>query len=309
MSLVFQPFHDDCLPALTELWNAAAAGCHGFWPLTADVFRRHFQGFPNFAPGRLLLAYSGGELVGMAHGDVVDMRPYYPRAGVVSALLVRPDRQGRGFGQALLREALARLDGGGETLVDALGAWPYSSYYVGLIDGSERAGVDCANPAALRVFAKAGFRRGRESLVMRAPLAPAAPGAETPPRFAGTRAACRSREGEDTWLDVCFRHWRAYDHALVDAQGQELAQAIYARMDGYSEHCGRELYSVYGVNTPERWRRQGFAARNLRLMQARLASLGGQEMEVHVYADNLPAVRLYESVGFKPIGRDVIMRR
>ena len=326
MSLVFHQFQDDSLPALTELWNASAANCHGFHPLAPEDFRRHFHEFPNFTPGRLLLAHAGGELVGMVHYDVVDMRPYYPRAGVVSAIMVRPGARGRGFGRALLNEALARLKKSGETLIDALGAWPYSSFYVGLIDGSERAGVDCADPVALGLFAKAGFRRGRESLIMRAPMAPipgaasmagagAAPGAALgkemglPPRLAGTRAVCRSREGETTWLDVCFRRWRAYDHALVDEEGRELAQAIYARMDGYSEHCGRELYSVYGVNTPERWRRQGFAARNLRLMQARLASLGGQEMEVHVYADNLPAVRLYESVGFKPIGRAVIMRR
>lgn len=323
MSLVFHQFQDDSLPALAELWNASAARCHGFHPLSPEDFRRHYREFPNFSPGRLLLAYAGGEggdPVGMVHYDVVDMRPYYPRAGVVSAIMVRPGARGRGLGRALLNEALARLEKSGETLIDALGAWPYSSFYVGLIDGSERAGVDCADPVALGLFAKAGFRRGRESLIMRAPMAPAAgagAGAARgaaleeglPPRLAGTRAVCRSRDGETTWLDVCFRRWRAYDHALVDEEGRELAQAIYARMDGYSEHCGRELYSVYGVNTPERWRRRGFAARNLRLMQARLAAQGGQEMEVHVYADNLPAVRLYESVGFKPIGRAVIMRR
>ena len=164
MNLVFHQFQADYLPALTELWNAAAGDCYGFHPLTADILRRHVLEFSAFSPEKLLVASSQGTIVGMVHYDVVNMVPYYPRAGVIAALLVRPDWRGRGCGQALLREALARLSAGGETLVDALGAWPYSSYYVGLIDGSERAGIDCADAAALRIFSKAGFLRGRRAL-------------------------------------------------------------------------------------------------------------------------------------------------
>ena len=309
MSLIFHLFQNNYLPALVELWNASARDCHGFFPLTEEIFRQHLFSRPSFSPEQLIVASYHGATVGMLHYDLIDVNPY-PYAGAIAALLVHPDYRDRGYAQAMLREALNRLRRHGVSCVDALGAWPYSSYYNGLIDGSERAGPDLRDSALLRIFEKAGFRRGRESLIMRAPLPPGGDNSEI--RLAvpeNELVYCQSRDGKNTWLDQAFRYWQTYDHVLLNEQGQPLAYAIYARMNGYCEYTGREVYSVYGVNTPERRQRQGFATRNLRLMQARLAALGGQEMEVHVYTDNLPALRLYRATGFEEIGKTVIMRR
>lgn len=311
MSLIFHLFQNNYLPETVALWNASAADCHGFYPLTEDIFRRHVLWSPGFSPERLIVAGYHGALVGLLHYDIVDVFPY-PRAGVISAVMVHPDYRQNGFAAAMLQEAVERLERQGVAMIDALGAWPYSSYYVGLIDGSERAGVDLRNSAAQWLFSRAGFRKRRPSLIMRAPIPPASALAEEPELLARPSAElvyCQPRDGKTTWLDRAFRHWQAFDHVLLNEHGRVLSNAIYARMDGYSEYVGKEVYSVYGVNTPEFCRRQGYAAENLRRMQARLASLGGQEMEIHTYADNFPAIRLYESVGFRKIGETVIMRR
>jgi len=347
MSIIFHLFQNNYLADIVALWNAAAKDCYGFYPLTPEILRRHVLEYAEFSPERLIVASRGREPLGFLLYDVVDVCPY-PRAGVIAALAVHPDYWGQGIAQKLLQEALARLRRQRVQVIDALGAWPYSSYGVGLIDGSERAGPDLRNGAALWLFEKAGFKRERESLIMRAKIpefprpaanenSPQNSNAKTPgglvvppggidfsrteenfssdgfapaltPRPAEELVYCQTRDGKQTWLDRCFRHWQAFDHVLLNAQGQTLTNAIFARMDGFCETAGREIYAVYGVNTPERFQRLGYAERNFAQMRRRLASLGGQEMEIHVYADNRPAVGLYEKCGFYTVGRNVIMR-
>ncbi|GHS90876.1 hypothetical protein FACS1894139_05200 [Planctomycetales bacterium] len=290
-----RPYHSADLSRVVALWNDAARECFGFFPLTEKIFHDHVLAAPFFQPPRLLLAWEKEALVGMIHFDVVEVAPY-PRAGVVAAIMTRSDRRRQGIGKTLLQTALAPMRGEA-TYFAALGCWPYSSFYAGLIDGSERSGIDRRNAAAQNLFASAGFTRGRRSLIMRGALSPPDDKVEIAADF------YREKYPEaGQWLDVATRHWTPSRQILLDAAGHGLSYATYARMDGYAEFCGKEIYAVYAVRTPAICRRRGYARRNLLALQRHLAALGGEMIEVHVYADNDAGIKLYQSLGFATVG-------
>lgn len=287
--------------AVVALWNRGATETHGFFPLDSALFATRIEGVARFRPERLLLATHAGAVVGMLHYDVV-AEPYYASAGTVEAVCVDPAYRRRGIGRALLEAALSALRAERLAFVDGGGGWPYSPFYTTLIDGSERSGPWLHDRAALALFEGAGFRRDRESIVMRHDLQ------ALPPVEPELRIHYGSRSKERTWLDFVFRGWALYDHAAVADEGFSVARAIHGRMEGLSDALGAEWHALFGVYTPEGWRGRGWAGRNLAALLARMAGMGVRGVELHVYSDNEPAVRLYRRAGFQEQGRTTLLR-
>lgn len=298
-------FSTAALDEIARLWNANAAGRHAFFPWTGDLLRTQLA--PNDRmSGRLLTARSGdGLLLGFVHVNQV-LEDGYPWAGVVEAILVDVAFRNRGIGASLLDAALSAI---GEfrprpEFADALGAWPFGYAFNILMDGSERSGVFLSEPAIYRLFRRVGFQPVKKSIVMRAELS----GVEGRPipRGAGFYIAKRT---ERTWLDRVFRGRELWDHDLSRWDGRLLSRSIFGFMEGESKHEGRALFSVFGVNTPRDLQRRGYAGVNLSHLMAHARELGGELMELHVYADNEPALALYRSLGFKPVGETVMMHK
>lgn len=293
MGMYFRIFQDDLCARAVEIWNRSATDWHGYNPLTPELFEAHIIRSGRFRAENFLFLERNGETVGWVHYDIVDVPPY-PRCGVICALMVVPELRCQGLGEKLLQEALFRLQRQGARQISGLGAWPYSPFYGGLIDGSERAGVPDNQRGMIWLLDKMGFSRMRTSHCMRADLAAFRDGLHE-----GEQAYYQSRAGKDTWLDYVFRRWELFDHALLSAGGEVLSRAIHARMSGLCEQEGREIHAVFGVNTPTELRGKGHALRNLQVLFARLSASGAQEAELHVYADNAPALGLYEKLGFR----------
>lgn len=60
---------------------------------------------------------------------------------------------------------------------------------------------------------------------------------------------------------------------------------------------------LFGMLVYERFRGQGYGARILHALFERLFSQGCSRIVLEVASDNLPAVRLYQKMGFRPIER------
>lgn len=298
---------DSAAGALADLWNVSAPGAYGFFPLTADRIAARILREKRFHPKRLLFAREGAAAVGFLHWDVVN-EPYYAPAAAVEAFGVRPEARRRGIGTALLTRALHEIDREPVRFVDAGGTFPYTPFYSTLIDGSERSGPFLEDVAVLRLLEGKGFHRERESLVMTRDLRTDLP-APPDPEADGAVLTTTPRAGKLTWLDYVFRGWDLLDRILLRPDGQLLSRAITARMDGFSDHTERERFALFGVNTPEPLRGKGQATRMLRQCLAHLAAEGAEEVELHVYADNTPALRLYRRIGFRERTRTVVMRR
>lgn len=293
------------LDEVARLWNANAAGRHAFFPWTGEMLARQLVERGEFI-GTLLAARNGdGGLLGFAHVSQVRENGS-PWAGVVENIMVDACHRRQGMGDALLSAALGviatfrpRPD-----FVDALGAWPFGYAFNTLADGSERSGVFLSDPALYRLFRRAGFHPARKSLVMRAELATIA--GRPIPRGGGFYIGRRT---ENTWLDRVFRGRELWDHDMTLSDGRLLSRSIFGYMKNESRQEGRAIFSLFGVNTPRDVQGKGYAGVNLSHMMMHVRDLGGEAMELHVYADNEPALRLYGGLGFKPVAETMMMHK
>lgn len=298
-------FTPAALDEVARLWNGNAVGRHAFYPWTGELLRDQLcvDGKP---AGKLLVARADDDLLlGFIHANQV-LEDGYPWAGVVEMILVDAAFRCKGVGSALLNGALAVISGfqPRPEFVDALGAWPFGFSFNVLADGSERSGVFFSEPETYRLFRRAGFQPVRKSIVMRAELSHTV-GRELP-RGSGFFIGKRT---ERTWLDRVFRGRELWDHDLSRWDGRMLSRAIFGFMEGESRHEGRAIFSLFGVNTPRDLQRKGYAGVNISHLMNHVRDLGGEVMELHVYADNEPALALYGALGFKPVGETVMMHR
>ena len=295
------------LEQVARLWNNNAAGRHAFFPWTAELLRRLLTDERGAPVGHLLLAVDAkDEAVGFLHYNQV-IEDGYPWAGVIEAVLVDAPWRGHGVGTALLDAALRDMDTFRlrPDFVDALGAWPFGYAFNALADGSERSGVFLSEPAVYRLFRRAGFEPVRKSIVMRSVLSEAA--------FRETPDNCGyhiEKRSERTWLDRVFRGRELWDHDLCRFQdGRVLSRCIFGFMENESRHEKQAVFSVFGVNTPADMQRKGYAGVNISHLMRHLIQMGGEVLELHVYADNTPALALYTSLGFKPIAETAMMHK
>ncbi|MDR3212102.1 MAG: GNAT family N-acetyltransferase [Planctomycetota bacterium] len=291
------------IPTLVEiaaLWNRNAVGRHGFYPWDADLLQRALVTCQEAA--LILEARDTSGLLGFALLSWMQEANYTPGAAL-EAILVDQDFRGRGVGTLILQKALSLVDklAGNSRLVDALGAWPYGFALTTLADGSERSGVFASEDGLLRLFQRHNFQLARKSLVMRTPAGDR--GAELPLGFTVKQELRR----DSTWLDRVFRNRELWNHNLLDPRGVVLSNAIYGFMPGETAREGKNLFSLFGVNTPEYAKRQGYAILNLRLLLGEIARIGGDLLEIHVYADNQPALGLYRRLGFQPVAETIAM--
>lgn len=296
----------ETLTRVAQIWNGNAAGRHAFYPWTVDLLLPLLTGGDGSPVGHLFTAHHSpsGETIGFVHGNIV-REDGYPRAGVVEAIMVDAPYRRNGVGTALLAAAVNKMSAQRPMLIDALGAWPFGYAFNTLADGSERSGVFLSEPSTYRLFRAAGFDPVRRSTVMRADIR----AAEHRPVPEGCGFYIGKRT-ENTWLDRVFRGRALYDHDLVRASDRRLmSRSIFGLMDGESRREGRVVFSLFGVNTPYDMQRKGYAGINIAHLMEHVKDLGGEAMELHVYADNDPALALYRSLGFEPVAETVMMHR
>lgn len=292
---------------IARLWNANAVGRHAFYPWSGELLADILTDSSGNPVGKLAVARgNAGELAGFLHFDEI-REDGYPHAGVIEMLIVDSAYRRQGIGQALLDAAVTRLKSlrlMRPAFIDALGAWPYGYGFNTLADGSERSGVFLTEPALYRLFRRAGFEPVRQSKVMRVEIDRA--NIRPAPLGCGFYI---NRRTERSWLDRVFRGRELWDHDLVQPDGRILSRAIFGFMQGESRREGKMIFSLFGVNTPRDQQGRGYASANLSHMLSYIQSLGGEVVELHVYADNSPALALYEGLGFQPIAETVMMHK
>ncbi len=299
-----KPASPESLEEVATLWNNNASGRHAFHPWTgAALYRLLADG--DRLRGDLFMARVGGELAGFAYTGIIEEEGY-PRVGTVENLLVATSYQQRGIGTALLQNCLSWLENVRPRVefLDALGAWPFGYAFNTLADGSERSGIFLNEAGLYRLFRRAGFEPVRRSFVMRVDVG-CAPVRE---KKSGLLYHIERRQGF-TWLDRVFRGRQLWDHYLIEPSGRILSRAIFGLMEGETLHEGKPIFSVFGVNTPEQHRNKGYGIMNISGMLQHVKQLGGKEVELHVYTDNEPALRLYRGLGFNQIAETVMMHK
>jgi mycothiol synthase len=294
----------------------AAADRDGVAPLSEHVLLHvRYEEVPD-APGagRDFVLIVDGTIAGYAYLDPPPPRTPQdpdarnaPPADLTGELVVHPDYRRRGLGLALVRELTAAADG------YAIRVWAHGDL-----------------PAAARLAAAAGFERFRALWQMRRSLA-GWEGLPDQPAFpAGiTLRTFRTGQDEDKWLGLNHRAfathpeqgaWTRHDLDLREREPWfDPAGFFIAERDGTMagfhwtkvhgspgtpESVG-EVY-VVGVDPGEQGTGLG---RALTLAGLRyLRDRGLAEVMLYVDEDNVPAVRLYEGLGFTRSRTDAMYR-
>ncbi|WP_433499487.1 mycothiol synthase [Sphaerimonospora sp. CA-214678] len=288
----------------------AAAEADGVRPLNEHVMLHlRYGGDPGARAVLIRMDGENGELAGFAHLDPAD-----PVEGPSGELVVHPAFRGRGVGRRLLEAVLTESGG-------RLRLWAHGDH-----------------PAASRLAASLGLTRARSLWKMRRSLSDPLPAvrlpegvrlrtfeperdeeawlalnaqafATHPEQGAWTFDDLKRRE-QEPWFDpagffLAVRPGPADGHdRLVGFHWTKVDRGGTGDGDGH-EPIG-EVY-VVGVSPDERGTGLGRALTLAGL--AHLRSLGLAQVMLYVDEENVPAIRLYESIGFTRWDTDVMYRR
>jgi mycothiol synthase len=253
------------------------------------------------APGRDLVLTVDGEIAGYAYLDA----PGHSNLEVSGELVIHPLYRGHGLGLALVRELIAQAGGYRVRL------WAHGDL-----------------PAAARLAGAAGFERFRALWQMRRSLREPL----DPPRFpaGATLRAFRPGQDEQEWLSLNRRAfakhpeqgaWTEHDLELrerepwfdpagffIAERGGVMIGFHWTKVPGPGEGAeGTGEVYVVGVDPGERGTGLG---RALTLAGLRyLRDRGLAEAMLYVDEDNVPAIRMYEGLGFTRWSTDAMYRQ
>jgi mycothiol synthase len=248
------------------------------------------------APGRDLVLTVDGEIAGYAYLD----SPAHPGQEVSGELVIHPLYRGRGLGLALVRELVAQADGHRVRL------WAHGDL-----------------PAAGGLARAAGFERFRALWQMRRSLSDPLEAPRLPPGT--TLRTFRPGQDEQPWLSLNSRAfakhpeqgaWTRHDLELrerepwFDPAGFFIAErnGVMTGFHWTKVPAGQDIGEVYvvGVDPGERGTGLGRALTLAGL--AYLRDRGLATAMLYVDEDNVPAIRLYEGLGFTRWSTDAMYR-
>jgi ribosomal protein S18 acetylase RimI-like enzyme len=297
------------LRGVVALYNRALNGRHGFFPITEALFADRILSSPWFEEELCQLALVDNRVAGIIHG--ADLRdPCYEEGGAIELLTVDPEFHHQGIESMLLETLILRMKRRNLFMIDAGGTFPLTPFYSTLMDGSERSGFFTDEVELIQLLQGHGFTERRRSLVMRADLFALGDAPADLPRPQEVHLRLTERTPEATWLDHVFRDWPLQDSHLIETEsGRLLSRAIISPMTALSQEEGHCVYALFGVNTPPSLRGRGYGSKHLRLLQNLLRQQGVDLLELHVYADNEPAIRLYRRCGFIELAQTLTLRK
>jgi mycothiol synthase len=248
----------------------------------------------------LVLTTAQGEMAGYAHVDADT-----PARDLSGELVVHPRYRGHGLGLALVRELTAQADGHRVQL------WAHGDL-----------------PAAGRLARAAGFERFRALWQMRRPLA----GPLDPPVFppGSTLRTFRPGQDEDEWLSLNARAfakhpeqgaWTRHDLELREREPWfDPAGFFIATHDGvmtgfhWTKISGpadapADIGEVYVVGVDPGQQGTGLGRALTLAGLGYLRDRGLAQAMLYVDEDNVPAIRMYSSLGFTRYRIDAMYRQ
>lgn len=158
--ITYRTFRNADPPAILRLWNQCELGRGAARPQSTDLFETINYAQPYFDPSGLIVAERPGELIGFVHagfGFNAERTAVDSAAGVICAVMVRPDFRRRGIGRELVRQAEEYLRGRAAVKLYAGEARQRDPFYYGLYGGSRPSGFLTGERLAAPFFRALGY--------------------------------------------------------------------------------------------------------------------------------------------------------
>lgn len=277
-------------------------------PLTAHEFDARIANQPYFDTKGLIVAERDRRVIGFAHAGFGPEMPVgrpldlTTEIGTIGMLVVEPGAEDAELEAGLIGAAEQYLRDRGARVLYAGGQWPLNPFYWGLYGASEFAGILSAHQAFERAVQRAGYEPVAVSVVLEADLS-APEGRE--PRAPLIRRVARVEILEDVlptdwWEALAIGEARLTRFELLGkADDTLLARATTWDMLWFGRVDRVARLAMVNLEVPPDQRRKGHGRHLVGeiLRQARAALLNA--VVIQTSSTNLPALALYESLGFK----------
>jgi ribosomal protein S18 acetylase RimI-like enzyme len=314
----FRAFRNGDPPALAELWNRGIPERGVVRPLNPHEFDEKILGRLHFEADGLILAEDEGQLVGFVHAGFGPESPAGPshridrELGTIAMLVVDPGRDDPDIEGGLVFQAESYLAGRGAKVFYAGGQMELSSFYWGVYGGSECSGVLESHRHFNRAARNAGYEPVASTILLEADLS--APEFRDP-KSAMVRRQTRLEVTEDA---IPSNWWEA--SALGSApmtrfrvvgkfDDRELARATTWDMAAFGRLDGKSRTGLIDVEVVEGERRKGFGRFLIGEVLRHCRGQWGEVVSVQTRSTNLPALALYESLGFDRTDVATLYRR
>jgi ribosomal protein S18 acetylase RimI-like enzyme len=285
--------------------------------LQGHEFDAHVIERPYFDSEGLIVAERDGRLVGFAHAgfgpdDPVGRPNVLDRTlGTIAMLVVEPGPEDPELEQGLITRAESYLRRRGASVLFAGGMLPLNPFYWGVYGGSEWAGVLAAHKSFHRAVIRGRYEPVGTTVLFEADLSCPEP---RDPRTTLLRRQVRVEITEDVlpshwWEALAIGEFRPTRYRLLlKTDETELARATTWDMAWFGRLDGVSRIGLIAVEVAEGNRRKGFGRHliNEILRQARGELVGA--VAVQTSSTNLPALALYESLGFRRVEETTIYR-
>jgi len=314
----FRAYQNGDSPELAELWNRGLPDSAVARPISGHEFDSHVVSKATFVAEGLTVAEREGRIVGFAHAGFGPDDPVGPvyqlnfKLGTIGMLVVEPGAADFEVEDGLIAASEKYLRERGAQVLYAGGQYPLNPFYWGLYGGSEWAGILSSHTTFLRAVERAGYEAVSATVLLEADLA-------TPeirdPRSPLIRRQARIEVIEDIlpaswWEALAIGEFRPTQYRLVaKADDRELARATTWDMSGFGRHDGRSRVGLIAMEVASDSRRKGFGRHLVVeiLRHARSEMLSA--VSIQTRSTNIPALTLYQSLGFLPVETATLYRR
>jgi GNAT superfamily N-acetyltransferase len=304
---VYRAFRNTDPPRLADLWRNQSGRRGLMQPMSMAVLDRYVLSKPTFDRDGLIVAVTDERIVGFAHagfGPSEDDNSLSTRKGVTSLVMVHAEAGPEVAGELLARAEHYLRDRGAQVLLGG-GSYPLSPFYYGLYGGSELSGVLDSDTIGQRIFSDHGYHVEKRSLVLHRELAsfrPVVDRQQMQIRRQTTVESVVDPPSKSWWEAVIFEPFERTKSFVVPRDGgHAVASVHFWNMETMSSALGVHAVGIVGLEVSDPKRRQGLAkfllGESLRQLHAHGVSLA----EVHVAADNQPALGLFAGLGFTQV--------
>lgn len=318
--IVYRSFVNTDATALTELWNRCLTARPVTGPLSVHDFDALVPGKLHFDRHGLIVAEEEdeGQIVGFAHAG---FGPLEPRGrthqldfalGTIAMMVLDPRVADSDVPLELLRAGESYLRRKGARVIYAGGQYPLNPYYWGLYGGSEFAGILDGHGSFLNAVRRAGFEVAAEAEVLEADLAGPEP---RDPRITLLRRQYRIDIEEDAmlpgwWDSLALGLFRPTRYQVVD----RLTGVVPAHAWTWDIATGLAIEDsimrtgLVALEVQPEFRRRGLARYLVQECWKNSRAQLVDRLCVQTLKSNIPAIRLYASLGFKLVTHTTLFR-